>query len=90
MDLIPLPVNEPGSLVGKKKPELFKSLHEKVKVQIENKSKLVASQANKGRKGVIFEPGDWVWCTLGRSGFRSKGSPSCNQGAMVHFKLWKR
>lgn len=44
-----------GSLNGKKKAELVKSLHEKVKLQIEIKSKLVVSQANKDRKCVTFE-----------------------------------
>lgn len=60
MDLIPLLVNERGSLDGKRKAELVKSLHKNVRKQIEKKSKQYAEQANKGRKIVTFEPGDWV------------------------------
>ena len=38
----------------------MKSLHERVRLQIAHKNDRVASQANKGRRRVIFEPGDWV------------------------------
>lgn len=61
MDLIHLLVNERGSLDGKRKAELVKSLHEKVQEQIEKKSEHYVEQANKGWKIVTFEPGDWVW-----------------------------
>jgi translation initiation factor IF-1 len=50
-----------SSLDGQKKTELVKSLHERVQLQITQKNERVASQANKKRKRVIFEPGDWVW-----------------------------
>jgi len=35
-----------------------RKLHEKVKAQIEIKVEGYSKQANKGRKKVIFEPGD--------------------------------
>ena len=37
LDLMPLPVNEKDSLDGKKKVELVKSIHEKVRLQIGKK-----------------------------------------------------
>ena len=46
---------------GKKKAELVKTLHEKVREQIERKNNQRTTQANKGQKYVTFEPGDWVW-----------------------------
>ncbi|XP_022865193.1 uncharacterized protein LOC111385064 [Olea europaea var. sylvestris] len=49
------------NLDGKRKAELVNSLHEKVREQIEKKSKHYVEQANKGRKIVTFEPGDWIW-----------------------------
>jgi translation initiation factor IF-1 len=61
LDLMPLPVDGRSSLDGQKKAELVKSLHERVRLQIVKKNEKVASQANKGRRRVIFEPGDWVW-----------------------------
>ena len=45
--MMPLPVNERDSLDGKKKSELVKSIHEKVRLQIEKKNEQYASHANK-------------------------------------------
>jgi len=38
-----------------------KKLHEHVKAQIEKKNVNYAKQANKGRKKIVFELGDWIW-----------------------------
>jgi translation initiation factor IF-1 len=57
------------SLDGQKKAELVKSLHERVRLQIAQKNERVASQANKGRRRVIFEPGDWVWVHMRKERF---------------------
>jgi hypothetical protein len=61
LDLMTLPVDGRSSLDGQKKAKLVKSLHERVRLQIAQKNERVASQANKGRRRVIFELGDWVW-----------------------------
>ena len=45
---------------GNAKAEFVRKLHEKVKAQIEKKVEQQAKYANKGRKKVVFEPGDWV------------------------------
>jgi len=69
MDLIPLPVNEQGSLDGKKKAEKVKEIHERVNQQIEKKNQQYATHANKGRRRVTFEPGDWVWVHMRKERF---------------------
>ena len=69
MDLIPLPINEQGSLDGKKKDEKVKEIHERVKQQIEKKNLQYATHANKGRRRVTFEPGDWVWVHMRKERF---------------------
>jgi hypothetical protein len=61
LDLLPLPVNERTSLDGQKKAEMVKKLHGSVRQHIEKKIEQYANKANKGRRQVIFEPGDWVW-----------------------------
>jgi hypothetical protein len=61
MDLIPLPFEERVSLDGEKKAKMVRQLHEGVRLQIEKKNRLYPSKANKGRKLVVFQPGDWVW-----------------------------
>jgi len=61
MDLIPLPFEERVSLDGEKKAKIVRQLHEGVRLQIEEKNRLYASKANKGRILFVFQPGDWVW-----------------------------
>ena len=69
MYLIPLPINEQGSVDGKKKAEKEKEIHEWVKQQIEKKNQQYATHANKGRRRVTFEPGDWVWVHMRKERF---------------------
>ncbi len=70
LDLLPMPNS---SLLkhkdGKDKAEFVKKMHEQVKLQIEKKNEGYAKHANKGRKKVIFEPGDWVWVHMRKERF---------------------
>ena len=61
MDLIPLLCEERVSLDGEQKAKMVRQLHERVRLQIEKKNRLYASKANKGRKLVVFQLGEWVW-----------------------------
>ena len=76
---IPLPINEQGILDGKKKAKKVKEIHKRVKQQIEKKNQLYATHANKRRRRVTFEPGDWVWVHMRKERFptqrKSKLSP---------------
>ena len=69
MDLIPLLFEEKVSLDGEKKAKMVRQLHEGVRLQIEKKNRLYASKANKGRKVVVFQPGDWVWVHMRKERF---------------------
>jgi len=42
---------------------------QRVQLQIVQKNEKFASQVNKGRKRVIFEPGDWVWVHMRKARF---------------------
>lgn len=64
LDLVPLPVKELVSLDGNRKAEMMKKIHEK--------NGQYASKANKGRKRVTFQPGDWVWVHMRKERFPSK------------------
>jgi len=57
------------SLDGEKKAKMVRQLHEGVPLQIEKKNRLYASKANKGRKLVVFQPGDWVWVHMRKERF---------------------
>ncbi|XP_074555934.1 uncharacterized protein LOC141811777 [Curcuma longa] len=72
LDLSPLPISEHASLDGTRKAEFVKQMHEKVRLQIEKRTEQYATQANKGRKKVIFEPGDWVWVHMRKERFPAK------------------
>jgi hypothetical protein len=72
LDLTPLPLSERVNLDGKKKAEFVKMIHEKERLNIERRTQQYVQQANKGRKKVVFEPGDWVWLHLRKDRFSEK------------------
>jgi len=43
-----------------KKADFMKQIHEKARLNIERRTEQYATQANKGRRNLVFEPGDWV------------------------------
>ena len=72
LDFLPLPVNEMTSLGGEKKAEMVKKLHESVRKHIEKKNEQYATKANKGRRQVLFEPGNWVWVHMRKERFPTR------------------
>ncbi|KAG8482833.1 hypothetical protein CXB51_024109 [Gossypium anomalum] len=69
LDLIPLPNDQIINIDAKKKVDYVKHLHQKVKANIEARTEQYVRKANKGRKQVIFEPGDWVWVHMRKERF---------------------
>jgi hypothetical protein len=69
LDLIPLPLSESKSADGARKAELVKQIHEKARINIEEKTKLYAKHANKGRRHLEFQEGDLVWIHLRKERF---------------------
>ena len=57
---------------GLSRATFFKDLHERVRNQIEKKMEQYARQANKVRKSMVFELGDWVWVHLRKDRFPSQ------------------
>ena len=51
-------MSEYVNLDGKKKAKFVKQIHEKATLNIERRMEQYAKQANKGRRQVVFEPGD--------------------------------
>ncbi|KAH0716655.1 hypothetical protein KY290_012917 [Solanum tuberosum] len=72
LDLLPLPTNDFANLDGKKKADMMKKIHEQTRLAIEKKNKEVALRRNKGRKYVVFKPGDLVWVHMRKEIFPSK------------------
>ena len=67
-----MPVNEMTSLDGQKKAKMVKKLHESVQQHIKKKNEQYATKANKGRRQVLFELGDWVWVHMRKERFPAR------------------
>jgi hypothetical protein len=87
LDLMPLPIDEMSSLDGHRKAKLVKSIHEKVLIQIAQKNEKFASQANKGWRRVIFEPGDWVWVHMRKERFPAHRRTKLHPWGDGHFQI---
>jgi len=72
LDLIPRPLDQRPSADANQRVEEIKKLHERVKARIEKINATYSSQANKGRKKKVFQPGDLVWLHLRKERFPSK------------------
>ncbi|XP_071924861.1 uncharacterized protein [Coffea arabica] len=66
---MPLPLSERTNLDGKKKAEFVQALHQQVKANIEGRTQQHLKHANKGRRRMVFNPGDWVWLHLRKERF---------------------
>ncbi|XP_071917061.1 uncharacterized protein [Coffea arabica] len=67
--LSPLPISERVNLDGKKKAEFVRDLHTKARANIEKRTLQYIQSANKGRRKMVFEPGDWVWIHMRKERF---------------------
>jgi hypothetical protein len=72
LDLSPLPLTDHVNLDGKKKADFVKQIHEKASLNIERRTEQYATQANKGRRKLVFELGDWVWLHMRKERFPVK------------------
>ncbi|XP_052882237.1 LOW QUALITY PROTEIN: uncharacterized protein LOC108458581 [Gossypium arboreum] len=72
LDLLPLPTDQFVHVDAKKKADFVKDLHSKVRANIEARTKSYVRNANKGRKRVVFEPGDWVWVHMRKERFSAQ------------------
>lgn len=72
LDLLPLPIST--DLVHKDaeaRAKYVQDLHAQVKRNIEKKIKHYARSANKSKKRMVFDQGDWVWVHLRKERFPS-------------------
>jgi len=73
LDLLPISVlDDVLCKDGLEKASFIKELHKHIKLQIEKKVGKYAEKANKRRKALIFQPGDWVWLRLRKERFPSQ------------------
>ena len=74
-----------------KRAEFVKNIHNRDRVNIEKMTKLYEKNANKGRKKMLFEPGDLVWVHLRKDRFpeqcKCKLQPRANGPFKVLLKI---
>jgi hypothetical protein len=90
LDLIPLPLSDLTSLDGEKKAKQVRKIHEEARQQITKKNEQAAARANKGRRKVVFQPGDWVWVHLRKDRFPSKRASKLMPRGDGPFQVLKR
>jgi len=87
LDLLPIPVlDDVLCKDGFDKASFIKDLHNHIKLQIEKKVGKYAENANKRRKALIFESGDWVWLHLRKDHFPTQRSQNLCVMEMVLFR----
>ena len=69
IDLLPLPSSEKVNFDAKQRAELILKMHELTKENIEKMNARYKLAGDKGRKHVVFEPGDLVWLHLRKDRF---------------------
>ncbi|KAH0712202.1 hypothetical protein KY289_008161 [Solanum tuberosum] len=89
-DLLPLPTNDFANLDGKTKADMMKKIHEQTRLAIEKKNKEVALRRNKGRKYVVFKPGDLVWVHMRKERFPSKRKNKLDPRGSGPYKVLER
>jgi hypothetical protein len=87
IDLLPLHMQERVNFDTSKRAEFVKTLHERVKSNIEKMTKMYQKHANKGRKKIVFEQGDLVWVHLRKDRFPNQRKNKLQPRADGPFKV---
>ncbi|XP_015160499.1 uncharacterized protein [Solanum tuberosum] len=90
LDLLPFSTNDFANLDGKKKADMMKKIHEQTRLAIEKKNKEVALRRKKGRKYVVFKPGDLVWVHMRKERFPSKRNTKLHPRGSGPYKVLER
>ncbi|OMO90520.1 reverse transcriptase [Corchorus capsularis] len=80
LDLLSLPLSVQVDMDGQRKADYVRELHARVRAQIEKKTQHYMKVAKKGRKEIIFEPGDWVWLHLRKGSLKKRKSKLLPRG----------
>jgi hypothetical protein len=87
IDLLPLPMQERGNFDANKRAEFVKSLHDRARANIEKMTHIYEKCANKGRRQMLFEPGDLVWVHLRKDHFTEQHKSKFHPRADGPFKV---
>ncbi|KAL4376366.1 hypothetical protein GQ457_02G026780 [Hibiscus cannabinus] len=78
LDMLPLPFEQVITRDGQSKVEFVTKLHQQVKENLERWTRQYETRANKGKKRVTFDVGDWVWVH-----FRNESFPAQRRSMLL-------
>ena len=90
IDLLPLPMQERVNFNASKRAEFVKNLHDRAQTNIEKMTRMYEKHANKGRRKVLFEPGDLVWVHLRKDRFHEQCKSKLQARADGPFKVLRK
>ena len=91
LDLLPIPIlDDVLCKEGFEKASFIKDLHKNIKLQIEKKVGKYAENANKRRKTILFDVGDWVWLHLRKVRFPNQRKSKLMPRGDGPFQVLKR
>ena len=73
-----------------KRAEFVKNIHDRARANIEKMTKLYEQRAYKGRKKMLFEPGDLVWMHLRKDRFPEQHKSKLQPRADGPFKVIRK
>ena len=90
IDLLPLPSSEKVNFDAKQRAELILKMHELTKENIERMNAKYKLAGDKGRKHVVFAPGDLVWLHLRKDRFPNLRKPKLMPHVDGPFKVLEK
>jgi len=91
LDLLPIPIlDDVLCKDGCEKAYFIKNLHNDIKLRIEKKVGKYAEHANKRRKALLFDVGDWVWLHLRKDRFPNQRKSKLMPRGDGPFQVLKR
>jgi hypothetical protein len=87
---LPLPMQERVNFDASKRAEFVKNLYGRARTNIEKTTKMYEKSANKGRKKMLFEPGDLVWVHLHKDRFPEQRKSKLQPRADGPFKVLRK
>ena len=90
IDLLPLPSSEKVNFDAKQRAELILKMHELTKENIERMNAKYKLAGDKGRKHVVFAPGDLVWLHLRKDRFPNLRKSKLKPRADGPFKVLEK
>ena len=90
LDMVPYTLRDPMDKMADDHAAFIKRLHQSTRLKIEAKTAQYTRQANKGRREVIFEPGDLVWIHLRKERFPTQRDSKLKPRSDGPFQVLKR